>query len=151
MARACSRERATQETMEFGLFGSKVTLLQLPEQFVSPAPQVVTHTPAEHAWPPGHTLPQAPQLLLSVLTLISQPFVAIASQLRKPALQAPRPQAPVVHVDAALAKEQRTPQPPQLFTSVERTLVSQPLLAVPSQSPKPVVHEPTRQLEPEHA
>jgi hypothetical protein len=37
------------------------------------------------------------------------------------------------------------PQPPQLFASVPRTLVSQPVLAMPSQSPKPVLQAPMAQ------
>jgi hypothetical protein len=43
------------------------------------------------------------------------------------------------------------PQPPQLVTSVPRVATSQPLLARPSQSPKPLAHAPTTQLDPEHA
>ena len=89
----------------------------------------------------------APQCVLSVLVLVSQPFAALPSQLAKPALQAPIAHTPVPHVALALAKLQRTPQPPQWFTSLPRTLVSQPLLAIKSQSPKPVVHAPTRQLD----
>ncbi len=41
-------------------------LTQVPEQLTWPMPQVVAHTPAEHAVPAPHTRLQAPQLLLSV-------------------------------------------------------------------------------------
>jgi hypothetical protein len=43
------------------------------------------------------------------------------------------------------------PQPPQLAASLPRVAVSQPLLASPSQSPKPLAHAPTTHADPEHA
>jgi hypothetical protein len=35
-------------------------------QSVSVGPHVAEHIPAEHTWPAGHTVPQKPQLALSV-------------------------------------------------------------------------------------
>ena len=89
--------------------------------------------------------------MLSVLVLVSQPFAGLPSQSAYPALQAPITHAPAAHVAAALAKRHTLPHAPQLFASVPRTLVSQPLLAVPSQSAKPESHAPTTQLPPTHA
>lgn len=48
------------------LSGSVLRLTQLPEQSVSPAPQVTTQVREEHTCPEGQIVPQAPQLLLSL-------------------------------------------------------------------------------------
>src|SRR5437016_4825382 len=81
--------------------------------------------------------PQPPQLPGPLLVSTSQP-----SPWRSP-LQSPKPgahglvQAPAVQVTAVTwLLEQATLQPPQLSGSTAK-LVSQPLLASPSQSPKP--------------
>ena len=83
--------------------GSVAVLRQLPEQFVSPVPQEVTHDPAEHTVPAAQTVPQPPQFARSLCVLISQPLVALPSQLAQPVLQVPSAQAPTVHVALALA------------------------------------------------
>jgi hypothetical protein len=83
--------------------------------------------------------PQAPQFARSLLSAISQPFVALLSQFAKPAPQAPRAQVPVAQVAEALAKAQTRPQAPQLRTSV-CVSTSQPFAALPSQLPKPALH-----------
>jgi hypothetical protein len=133
------------------LLGSVAVATQLPLHAESPAPQVAVHAPAEQTWPAPHALPHAPQLALSVLTLRSQPSAAVTLQSRNPEPQVPSAQVPAAHVAAALAKAHRTPQPPQLFTSVARTLVSHPFAAIPSQLPKPAAHTPTAQAPATHA
>ena len=47
-------------------------------------------------------------------------------------------QAPPAHVALAWAREQAVPQAPQCSHEPLRVLVSQPLAALPSQSPHPV-------------
>jgi hypothetical protein len=133
------------------LAGSVVVFVQ---NAPAPAPHVVRgaahvgrHMPLEQTVPAPQGTPQPPQFALSMAVLASQPFVALPSQFAKPALHVPRPQRPVRQAAAALAKEQRTPHPPQLLMSAARVLSSQPLLARPSQSPKPVAHAPTTQAE----
>ncbi len=106
---------------------------------------------AEHTCPDAHAPPQRPQLALSVPVLVSQPLAGLPSQSAKPALHAPIAQVPDAHVAAALAKRHTTPQPPQFEASAPRTLSSQPSAAVPLQSPKPALHEPTTHRPPTHA
>ncbi len=138
------------------LFGSKLVDVQLPEHSVRPAPHVAVQVPAVHTRPAPHAVEalavlHAPQLLESLAVLTSHPLAALPSQLAKPALHAPITHAPEAHVAAALAKRHAVPQPPQLLASAPRTLVSQPLLAVPSQSAKPALQPPTTQRPDEHA
>ena len=130
---------------------SVVSLTQLPEQLVSPAPHDVPQLPDEHTWPPPHAVPHPPQLPLSACVLTSQPFAALPSQLAKPALHAPMTHVPVEHVAPALGNSHLMPHPPQLFTSLLCVAVSQPFDATPSQSPYPVLHAPTTQLLAEQA
>jgi hypothetical protein len=136
-------------------------------------------------WPLAQTLPQAPQLFVLLVRLVSQPLLARPSQLPKPALQVipqavplhdgvpftlehtlpqvpqfcvlfrltqaplqfPKPalhdatvQVPPVQAAVPFVTLQILPQVPQLFVLLVR-LVSQPLLAMPSQLPKPALHE----------
>jgi hypothetical protein len=90
-----------------------------------------------------HAVPHAPQLV-SELREVSQPFVALASQLPKPASHAPRAQAPVAQLAAAFAREHAVPQLAQ-FASVV-SAVSQPLAASASQLPKLALHVPMVQV-----
>jgi hypothetical protein len=83
-------------------------------------------------------VPQAPQLARSVRVFTSQPSLAMALQLAKPALHAPRPQVPSVQVAAALRAVHARPQAPQCEGLV-RVLVSQPSAAMALQLPKPVM------------
>jgi hypothetical protein len=87
--------------------------------------------------PPEQRLPQVPQLVTSVATLVSQPSVGSLLQSRKPALHAPIVHTPDTQVGVALAKRQRLLHAPQLFGSVA-VAVSQPAAVL--QSPKPVRH-----------
>jgi hypothetical protein len=143
------REHAVVQLPQW--FSSVTSFTQLPEQLVSPVPHVVEHDPDEQTCPPPHTFRQLPQLPLSVCVLTSHPFAGFPSQSAKPALQAPIPQTPSAQVAPAFGKLHLIPQPPQLFTSLERTAVSHPLAALPSQSPKPFWQAPTTQVLDEHA
>jgi hypothetical protein len=58
---------------------------------------------------------------------------------------------PAAQVAAALAKVHARPQAPQLLASAPRVLTSQPLLGLPSQSERPVMHTPTAQAPPKQA
>jgi hypothetical protein len=70
---------------------------------------------------------------------VSQPLDALPSQSPKPALQV-KSHLPALHVVVALARAgQAFPHIPQCVVDVF-TLVSQPLDALPSQSPKPGLH-----------
>src|SRR6516164_7181081 len=82
--------------------------------------------------------------------LISQPLAALRSQSANPALQLAIAQAPAEQLETALGAEHALPQAPQLFTLVRR-LVSHPLLAFPSQSPKPGLQAAIRHAPAEHA
>ncbi len=87
------------------------------------------------------TVPQAPQLRMSVLVLISHPSVCLFRlQSANPLVQVPLQAAggPPPQVRAMLLVEQTTPQALQLSTSVLR-FVSQPLEAIESQSAKPAL------------
>jgi hypothetical protein len=86
--------------------------------------------------------PQPPQCAALVRVSVSQPLAALPSQSAKPAVQITA-QAPTAHAGTALgAPGQAWPQVPQCETAT-RVSVSQPLVALPSQSPKPASHEPT--------
>ncbi len=80
-------------------------------QFANPVLHVATAqaegVPLQAAVPFAavHVTPQPPQLLLEV-RLVSQPLVAMVSQLPYPAVQAPSTQAPAEQVAAAFGKVQ---------------------------------------------
>jgi hypothetical protein len=98
----------------------------------------------------AHAAPQAPQWSAESASSTSQPSSARPSQSAKPAAQA-NPQVPRVasQVGAALGgTAQGRPHAPQL--AVERSEVSQPLSARPSQSPKTLTQVPTAQAPPMH-
>jgi hypothetical protein len=116
-------------------------LAAMPSQLPNPVAQVSPHAPAAHAGvalaPPGHAVPQRPQLATSVCVLVSQPAAAVQSP--KPATHA-KPHALAAHVAVAFAGAgQLVPHAPQ-WAAVVRVSVSQPLAAMPSQLPKPVTH-----------
>ena len=93
-----------------------VSVTQLPLHIVSPAGQVLTQAPAEHACPVAQTLPHWPQLEVSVLVLAHLPL-----QLIWPAVQLAW-HTPIEHV---CAPGHAVPQPPQFLESVV-TLVQMP-------------------------
>jgi hypothetical protein len=94
----------------------------------------------------GHAAPHAPQLVVVLVRLVSQPLVATPSQSPKPVLQR-KPQAPDPQVVVALARAGHALRhAPQLATSVV-VLISQPSLAVALQSEKPGTHAKMHALE----
>ena len=97
-------------------------------------------TPAAQT-PEAHALPQAPQCSALVEVLVSQPLVRLVSQSPKPVLHV-KPQTLDVQALTALAGEGHdVPHLPQLEREMRRS-ASQPFNALPSQSPKPVLHVP---------
>jgi hypothetical protein len=68
-----------------------------PSQLPKPVLQAIVQAPREHPaepFVPLQTVPQAPQFEAFVSVLVSQPFVALASQLPNPELHAPSVQLP---------------------------------------------------------
>jgi hypothetical protein len=86
--------------------------------------------------------PQAPQCCVDDVVLASQPLVALPSQSAKPAVQVSAQRPPVQAGTALSAPMHTVPQAPQWETLVA-VAVSQPLAALPSQSPKPAAHMAT--------
>lgn len=119
-----------------------------PSQSANPGEHTILHVePTQVPTPPLwlHAFPHAPQLLASLVRLISQPFAAFPSQSANPALHAAIAHFEAAHVSVALFVLQGRPQPPQLLALVV-VLTSQPLAGLPSQSAVPaVVHADTVQ------
>lgn len=80
-------------------------------------------------------LPQAPQFVLLLVVLTSQPLLTLPSQLAKPGLHVGE-HTPLEQAVPPLALVQVTLQPPQWLVFV-KMLVSQPLIGLPSQLPAP--------------
>lgn len=118
-----------------------VSSAQLVPHAWKPALHANPHTDALQVARPlvgtGHARSQAPQVV-AALRSVSQPLVALASQFANPALHAipHEPAAQVARPFAGVAHARL--QTPQCVTVV-RVSTSQPLLASPSQSAKPVV------------
>lgn len=115
------------------------------------------HAPCTHA-PPTHDadalakkqrLPQVAQLLTSTLVLTSQPLPGSESQFAKPGLQSPMTQLLPEHEAAAFAKAHPCPHMPQLAVLEVRS-VSQPLVVLLSQSPRPAAQLESVQTPAEH-
>lgn len=119
----------------------------MPSQSPNPGEQAVgRHAPEAHVSPEpamSQTVPQVAQSA-SVLSGVSQPLAAVASQLPQSELQAPSAQVPVAHVAAALAREHAVPHVAQLVSDVSE--VSQPFASVASQLPKPTSHDESAQV-----
>jgi hypothetical protein len=108
------------------LLGSAAVWSSQPSAFImlqSPQPVVhaMAHVPLAHEAVPfavPHFFLHAPQLLVSVFVLTSQPLAFVMSQSAKPALQL------IEHIEAAhdavpLAVPQALPQPPQFVALVD--------------------------------
>jgi hypothetical protein len=118
----------------------------MPSQLPNPGRHVPsTHAPAMHdapAFANAHCWPQPPQFVALVERSVSQPAIM--------ALQSPKPggQVPVAHVPAA----QIAPVPGHTFPHVPQfvgempVFVSQPFVALPSQSAKPALHAPSAHI-----
>jgi hypothetical protein len=83
-----------------------------------------------------------------VVNVCSQPFGLLPSQLPQPELHEEIAHEPVEHVAVACAREHAVPHEPQ-WVSVFK-FCSQPLLALPSQFPKPELQLEIAQLPVEH-
>jgi hypothetical protein len=122
----------------------------LPSQLPKPAVHEATrHEPEAHVAEPFATeqpTPQPPQCVV-LLSGVSQPLLALPSQLPKPVVQPASAHEPALHAAVPFAYEHDRPHIPQWL--VEVSGVSHPLLALPSQSPKPALHV-YLQLEAEH-
>jgi hypothetical protein len=78
-----------------------------------------TQAPAVQLCPLMHTMPQPPQLLVSVLVLTSQPSMGFLLQSAKPELQERMAQAPDTQPGVSLLGLHTSLQVPQLLGSVE--------------------------------
>jgi hypothetical protein len=110
-----------------------------PSQLPKPVLQPMLHAPSEQFAVPLaelHAAPQAPQLDTVESVFVSHPFAGFASQLAKPAAQAPSVHTPDTHVSLAFARLHTAPQAPQLGRLVFR-FVSHPSAPLPLQSPSP--------------
>jgi hypothetical protein len=108
--------------------------------------ELTVHAPPVQAGVPfaaAHALPQLPQLV-AVVVLVSQPLVAIPSQLPQPAPQVGTQALPVQAV-VPCALVQVVPQAPQLDALLLMS-VSQPVVALPSQSRQVPVQTGTHAL-----
>jgi hypothetical protein len=109
-----------------------------PEHAVS-IPQSVAHDPWRHTCVAGQARPHAPQWAGVDWRSASQPLAASRSQSPRLATQVITAHVPAAHVAVALGSAQARPHIPQWSLAV-RVSVSQPLAALPSQSPKPALH-----------
>jgi hypothetical protein len=112
-----------------------------PSQLPNPELQAIEHEPRAQLGVPFVELqaaPHDPQLPALVSVLVSQPFVALASQLPNPVLHVPSVHVPETHDAFAFARLHTAPQAPQLVRLVF-VFVSQPLPGRPSQSPRPAL------------
>ena len=101
------------------------------------------------ALPREQATPQPPQFAVLVLRLTSQPLPGRRSQSAKPVLQV-NPHAPARHCAVALAGAgQALLHAPQWATAVWLS-VSQPLVRLPSQLPKPVLQRSMAQVPASH-
>jgi hypothetical protein len=113
----------------------------LPSQSPAPALHCGEQTPEAQAVVPAglvQVLPQVPQLEV-VLNDVSHPVATLPSQSPNPVLHAIA-QEPATHDGVPLVLLQDAAQAPQ-WLSLVFVFTSQPLLAIPSQSPKPLLHE----------
>jgi hypothetical protein len=126
-----------------------------PSQFANPGLQATSwHAPETQDATPlvdAQVFPQAPQLLMLVSMLVSQPSDSIFElQSAHPPSQVPK-HLPELHAGVTTwLPEQVRPQAPQLLGS-EKVLVSQPFAGLLSQSVHPLTQPPTLQTPPTQA
>jgi hypothetical protein len=121
-------------------------LFGLPSQLPDPELQLGTHDPPMHAVVPlllVHAVPHVPQWPVVVFKFVSHPFALFPSQLPQPA-EHTGAHAPATQLVLPCAFVHALPQVPQWLV-VFVTLVSQPLLALPSQLPNPGLHDGTQE------
>jgi hypothetical protein len=115
----------------------------------SPKPEVhiaTSHEPVEQvsvAFGRLQPVPQPPQFV-SVVSGVSHPLLVVPSQLPQSDTHAPSVHVPLGQLSAAFARSQVAPHEPQ-FASVASE-ASQPFVSLPSQLPKPPLHDATAQV-----
>ncbi len=121
------------------------TLVSQPVRAMpSQSPKPAVQAPSAHA-PPLHAAvalanaqrTRHPPQFIVVRRSVSQPFVAVPSQLPKPAVQPVSAHVPPTHEASAFAGAHALPQTPQCAALASRS-VSQPFIATPSHSPRSV-------------
>ena len=116
LAKVHARPHDPQLAALFEKFASQpsTTLpLQLPKPLVQVIPQALLAQVLVELGRAGHVAPQAPQWVTLDVVFVSQPLVALLSQLPKPAPQV-KPQVPEPQVVVALARAGHAlPQRPQ--------------------------------------
>jgi hypothetical protein len=134
LAQLSPAAHARLHTPQFAALLFKSTHVIDGPQAVCPAGHTARHAPATQLCPAAHRLPHAPQLFGSLSGLAHTPGAAPHS--KSPRLQIV-PHTPLEHEASPLigAGHER-PHTPQCVTE-KFTSVSQPLAALPSQSPKP--------------
>ncbi len=122
-------------------------LAAFPSQLPKPALHIpIVQTPAgQLAAAPGNAqpVPHPPQFV-TVSSGVSQPLAMFPSQLPKPVLHIPNVHTPAGQVALARVNAQVVPQPLQFV--VVLSAVSQPLVVLPSQFPKPVLQVSLHEL-----
>ena len=103
---------------------------------------LAAHTPVALAG--VHARPQRPQLVRVLRRFVSQPLAGMPSQSSKPVVHVLR-QAPDTHAGTLFAGAGHTVPQDAQFVVLLRRSVSQPLAALPSQSPKFAAHVATPQ------
>jgi hypothetical protein len=136
-------EHAVRQVPQFEvvLSGASHPLPGRPSQFPKPGLQVNEQALPLHddtAFAALQTVPQAPQLLALFAVFVSQPLAGTPSQSRKVPLHT-GVHAPATQLVVPFWFEQPLPQTPQWDVLV-LVFVSQPLLGLPSQLPKPTLH-----------
>jgi hypothetical protein len=140
----CPAVQAVPQRPQFMLLmrvSTSQPLVAVPSQSAKPVAQVAMRQvpiaqPAVALAPTVHALRQRPQWAALVEVFTSQPFAALPSQSAKPGRHA-KPQVLRSQVGVAFATAgHRLPQRPQCDAS-SRSSVSQPVAAIPLQSPKP--------------
>ena len=125
------KRRSTAPRLVSGSSGTAPPLPRRPREIDEPGrsrrsrDHMFMQVPLMHICWPVHWCPQAPQLLLLVWRLDSQPVWNKPSQFPQPALQLPTPHTPPEQAGVPFATKHCVLQPLQLCGSVIR-LVSQP-------------------------
>lgn len=136
-----------QVTVPFPGFGGH-GVHALPQTF-EPGAQLL-HAPPTQLVPVGQAFVQLPQWALLVAVSTSQPVAALLSQLALGGLHVGSVHWPPTHPSTPPVMLHGMPQPPQLPTLVSMS-ISQPSVALSSQSAHPLAHAVMTHLESTHA
>jgi hypothetical protein len=135
----CPAAHVRPQAPQLSVLVLRFTQVIVAPQAVWPAGHNMRHVPVTQLWPPGHARPHIPQLVASLWRSTQRPGLPGATpQMVAPAAHVPPHTAAAQVAVPPTGAGHVVPQRPQLFAVVLR-LVSQPLAALPSQSPKPVL------------